>query len=178
MRFAAVIFTLFALPSTVFGAEKQTQYFAGTVTITSLDGQTPFGPSYPTIARRIADVAAGVVDECVFQKGSVYVTQMIRTQQPLVFAASDLGRSFTGSLVFADASLSSWSYDLTLTADGAKVTGQLPVHGAKIDEAAGTMLIKKIVGGQVLVTEDYKATSKAEYDSAISNLSGVPASCR
>jgi hypothetical protein len=177
-----VTIILLPISLTVFAAEKKMQYFSGNIQVSSVDGKIPYGSSYPSISRRIVDFEGGSVNECVFQKGKLFITVMTRTGNPLIFTANDSEGSFKGVLMFGDESLSSWSYDIEVFAPNkGKITGKLPDKGAKIDEAAGTMTIKKVFNNQVLISEEYKSISKEDYENAIKQVSlegPVPEICQ
>jgi hypothetical protein len=83
-------------------------------------------------------------------------------------------------LTFNDESLSSWSYNIdVLSPNKGKITGELPERGAKIDEIVGTMVIRKIWDGQVLISETYNSISKEAYDVAVKDLGiDVPQVCQ
>lgn len=92
----------------------------------------------------------------------------------MVFSAEDSERTFKGTLTYSDDRLSSWSYDIDVTKPKqGKLNGSLPENGAKIDQKTGTMLIKKIWNGEILITETYKAISEAEFEGKLSTVSGL-----
>jgi hypothetical protein len=177
----ALTFALLALCQTAHSTDIKYQYFTGTIKITSLDGKLLLAPEYPSISRRIIDYSFGSISECVFQKGKVLLTEMLRTVKPLTFIATDTEGSFAGYLTFTDRSLSAWSYDISVyKPNQGRITGRLPQYGAVIDETNGTMTIRKIWNGQeALFTETYRAISKEQYEAAIARLGHrIPVTCR
>jgi hypothetical protein len=127
------------------------------------------------------DFERGKITECVFQKGRLFLTEMNRTSEPLIFDAKELDKSFTGKLHFSDESLSSWSYDINMVEPKGKITGALPENGAVIDSTSGNMTIRKIWNSQLLISENYTAISKVDYSFALKALSlptTIPEICK
>ena len=105
------------------------------------------------------------VVECVLQEGKVFVTTMNRTSDPLVYTAEDLSGSFTGHLIYEDASLLAWSYDIQVTKPmSGQIKGDLGAgSGARINPQTGQMQIIKIWNNQVRIQEKYNAISQDEF---------------
>lgn len=142
----------------------EVQHFTGKIQVSSLDGKTTYGPPYESTVRRTVNARDGIIEECVLQKGKLFYTLITRTKNPLVYSAIDSDGHFSGTLTFADPSLTSWSYNIQVYAPSkGQLSGSLPENGAVIDTARKKMKIKKIWDGKVLLTEDYDMTDQTMY---------------
>jgi hypothetical protein len=126
------------------------QFFSGVVQRSSLDGKQPYGPSFEsTVTRAIA--ADGVIVECAFQEGDVFVTKLSRTTVPLTYDVVVVGASVKGIITMETAQLLAWSYDIQITAPRpGKITGSARFIGSSGLE------IRKIWNGEMLIHEQYK----------------------
>lgn len=177
-RLISIISVFFVLPACastsannltrLAGTRAQEQHFSGTVQRTSADGHTPYGPPFSSLVKRTMSADSAQVTECVLQEGKVFVTELTRTAEPLVYTVTDSAGSFTGRLIFEDKSLMAWSYDIrVLKPQPGQILGGLrDGNGARIDARTGQMTITKIWNGQVRLREDYKAISREEYNKA------------
>ena len=150
----------------------QIQFFKGSIQRGSLDGKILYGPAFDSIVRRQVDLIGGKIIECVFQEGKVFVSEMTRTAEPLIFAATDASGSFSGKLVFEDASALAWSYDIQVTKPSpGHITGSLADgNGARIQSNNCEMMITKIWNDQVRIHEEYTSITENEYNEFLNHL--------
>jgi hypothetical protein len=150
----------------------QIQFFKGNIQRSSVDGKTPYGPQFESVVRRQVDLNIGKIIECVFQEGKVFISEMTRTSDPLIFSATDTAGSFNGNLVFEDADALAWSYDIQVTKPSpGRITGSLADgNGARIQPNTGKMTITKIWNDQVRIQEEYSAITETEYSNFLSQL--------
>lgn len=142
----------------------QIQFFKGQIQRSSLDGRQKYGPSFESIVRRVVDQNKGRILECVFQDGKIFVTEMIRTRDPLVYSVHDLGGFSSGHLTMETATAQAWSYDVdVLKPMTGKISGSLAEgNGARIFPD-GRMEIRKTWNHQVLISEKYASISEEQY---------------
>ncbi|HEY1100100.1 MAG TPA: hypothetical protein VGF99_14280 [Myxococcota bacterium] len=106
--------------ATTLPAAVTTTYYAGTVTVTSPDGATPYGPPTATAVMRIVDEVAGTITEVTIDDGKRRTTTLKRRGDTDVFDASDDAGSFGGTVTFSS---TGWSYALTMTDKSGTITG-------------------------------------------------------
>jgi hypothetical protein len=177
MRVLALAFSLLNFIATA-SASETVQFFSGSVQVSSLDGKIPYGPAYPSIIKRVVNVLDGKITECVFENGELILTELDRTESPLIYSAHDATKnSFSGKLVYLDETLTAWSYDLEVETKNdqgkavtGKVSGSLPELGAIIDSKSGNLTAKKVWNGNVLVSGSYPQVSQATYNKLINEL--------
>lgn len=153
----------------------QVQFFVGKIQRGSLDRKTKYGPSFESVVRRTIDPKEGKILECVFQEGKVFITEMDRTNNPLVYNVNDLGGFSTGTLVMETEAAQAWSYDIdVLKPMTGKITGSLSErNGARI-LPDGRMEITKIWNNQMLISESYSAVSENEYLTRLPSITPGP----
>lgn len=140
-------------------------FYYGQVSFFSPNGKLPYGETESAVKREVLENGARIV-ETVTQPGRApgmrpveIVTELKRRGKTLAYDAADAGGTFTGRLVFKDAELKAWTYDIKLKAGGTiKGTGELTPAGIKTaKQLAGTaspMLIKEDLG--VIKAAEYK----------------------
>ncbi|HCC46503.1 MAG TPA: hypothetical protein DEQ38_00040 [Elusimicrobia bacterium] len=142
-------------------------YYSGQASFFSPDGRLPYGKTDSVVKREILDGGARII-ETVTQPGNSpsmqpkqIVTELKRRKKTLIYAASDAGGTFSGTVTFKDGDLKSWTYNIKLKAGGAvKGSGKLDAEGIKTE--------KQLTGGRpMLVKEDLKTISEEEYTVAL-----------
>lgn len=144
-------------------AADGTAWYFGPSSYFSPDGRIPYGGTESAVRREISGGGALIV-ETVTQPGHspsmpamVSVARMSRRGGSLVYDAADDEKTFSGTVTFSSADLSSWTYDLEL-ARGGTVTGSGSLSG-------GAIRTEKLLGLErpMLVREELKAVSEREY---------------
>ena len=157
-----------------------TQFFIGKIQRSSLDGSQKYGPQFDSLVKRTVDREHHKIQECVFQEGKAFVTQMTPTEVPLQFNVQDNGGFSKGFLIFKDDSLAAWSYNVDVVKPFVgKVTGSLADgNGAQIKDD-GKMEIKKIWNGNMLIHEIYSPATLGQYQDLLKTMApnGAPAEC-
>lgn len=145
-------------------------YYYGEVAFFSPDGRLPYGKTEAAVKREVLDGGARII-ETVTQPGNspsmppkTIVTELRRRGKKLVYAASDAGGTFTGTVTFKDAALTSWTYNIKLKAGGTvKGSGKLTAEGILTD--------KQLTGGRPMtVKEDLKTASEEQYTAAVNSM--------
>lgn len=156
-----------------------TQYYYGEVIISSPDGKIPYGKSVSLIKRTV-DPANNTISEIVLQpprdpkqKPKDINTTLKRIESSNVFFASDDEKTFEGKLTFTGSewSWNNWTYDIKL-ADGSKLdgVGVLDSAGIKTQKT----FYKPDGKASILIKEDVKSISSAEYDAQHKKMMGSP----
>jgi hypothetical protein len=97
---ASVSHTATTVERKTSASDIKQQFFTGTIQRSSFNGQTKYGPAFASLVRRSLDLESGRIIECVLQEGKFFVTEILRTDLPLVFEAKDLSGSFVGKLLY------------------------------------------------------------------------------
>jgi hypothetical protein len=101
-------------------------YLAGTMTTTSPDGKTPYGPPKPFLVTRTLKPAEGIIEERLVRDRKIIVTTLTRqASDQLVFRCTDAEGTFDGTITFGSNpfAFSSWTYAIS-TADGGRIEGR------------------------------------------------------
>lgn len=132
-------------------------FYYGQVSFFSPNGKLPYGEGESAVKREILENGSRIV-ETVTQPGRApgmraveIVTVLKRRGKTLAYDASDAGATFSGRLIFKDASLKAWTYDIKLKEGGTITgTGELTPAGIKTSKllsgTARPMLIKEDLG--------------------------------
>jgi hypothetical protein len=146
-------------------------FYYGQVTFFSPDGKLPYGGTESVVKREISDNGARIV-ETVTQPGRApgmrqaeIVTELRRRGKTLAYDAKDAGATFTGRLIFKDAGLKAWTYDIKLK-DGGTLTGTGELT------AAGIRTAKQLAGTArpMLIKEDLGVIKAAEYTRRVAEM--------
>jgi hypothetical protein len=140
-----------------------TSHFAGSIQVSSADGATPYGPPKAGLVERIVDASVGTITERVLDEGKIRVATLTRLGDTQVFEATDVDKSFTGTLTFTGQGwdLTGWTYALTMT------DGSGRIEGTAVIDAAGIRTEKFFVSPdgarQVKITENLAPITEEEY---------------
>lgn len=151
-------------------AGPETTWYGGTMTVTSADGATPYGPPKPALVARTVDVAKGEIVEVVVDDGALRTTTLHREGATQAFSATDTAKSFTGTVTMTGEAwhFTGWSYDLAM-ADG---SGQ--IAGTATVGADGIHTEKYFVGPdgqkQVKIVDALAPITQADYDARLATL--------
>lgn len=159
--------------------EATTKFYFGEVIMSSPDGKIPYGKSVSLIKRTV-DPANNTISEIVLQpprdpkqKPKDINTILKRVESSNVFSAADDEKKFEGKLTFTGSewSWNNWTYDIKL-ADGSKLdgVGVLDASGIKTQKT----FYKPDGKASILIKEDVKLISSAEYDAQHKKMMGSP----
>jgi hypothetical protein len=112
------------------------EWFVGTMTTTSPDGATPYGPPARVAARRAVDPARGAIEEQVVHPGEALPTTTLRrVAGSNRFEATDAAGSFTGTLELRgpEWAWDAWSYDLSMADGSGRLRGEGKLTAAGLE---------------------------------------------
>ena len=144
-----------------------TTWYAGTTSVFSADGKTPYGPPKEALVARTVDREKLSIVETVLDEGVMRTTTLRREGATNVFRAGDVENSFSGTITMrgSDWDFTGWSYDLSMTDESGGIVGSATI------DATGIQTEKYFVSpdGQKMVkcVENLKVIPKAVYDDKV-----------
>ncbi len=151
-------------------AGPATTWYGGTMTVTSADGATPYGPPKPALVARTVDAAKGEIVEVVVDDGALRTTTLHREGATQAFSATDTAKSFTGTVTMTgDAwSFTGWSYDLTMADGSGKIAGTATIGADGI--RTEKFFIAPDGHKQVKIVDALAPITQADYDTRLATL--------
>jgi hypothetical protein len=156
-------------------AEGVEEYFIGSVSTTSPDGATPFGPAKDSVARRAISADRNTIEEQVFYGGKLQRTVLTRTPGTSTWAAKDDAGTFSGTINAEgpdELRWTKWTYQIEM-ADRSGVisgSGERSADGfttGKLFSAGGAPRAK--------ITETYRTATKLDFEAKLKVLEGQAA---
>lgn len=151
------------------------ELFLGSVTTTSPDGATPYGPPRETVARRKLVADGAQIEEHVFYEGKLQRTVLTRRAGEAAWDAKDDAGTFTGVIRFEGDDAfrwARWSYEITMANGGGTITGT----GERKDGGFTTTKLFSAGGApRAKITETFRVATEAELAAKLTALESAPA---
>lgn len=140
---------------------ERTDYFRGTMQMTSPDGKKSYGPPRDVLVKRVVKPQAGTITEYTVHGNVARTSTFKRRALSWVFDVSDAKKSFEGTVTYAGKGwcLERWTYAISFPKG--KLTGK-----GWMDK--GTMLAEKVIfdptgKATVRIREDLKPIDRAAH---------------
>lgn len=151
-------------------AGPETTWYGGTMTVSSADGATPYGPPKPALVARTVDTAKGEIVEVVVDDGALRTTTLHREGATNVFSATDTAKSFTGTVTMTGEGwpFTGWSYDLAMADGSGRITGTatLGADGIRTEK----FFLAPDGQKQVKIVDALAPITQADYDARLATL--------